>query len=316
MTSTSLAGRRVLVTGGSGFIGRHLIDRLAGDRVQLFATSRTPVPSSDAAVSWLALDLADTESIRTAVRAARPDVVFHLAARLGAERTLEFSETALRENVLGTHSFLAALHEQNPAIDRIVVAGSGEEYGRCDTLPITEETPLRPVSPYSLSKAAASQLALTYASLFGMPVTVVRPFVVYGPEQSPAMMLPTLIRTLVSEGEFAMTAGAQTRDFVYVDDVVDGLLAAASSKHAVGEAFNLCSGEERSILDVAELAQSLAGQGVLRAGAIPYRENEAWRLYGSNEKAERLLEWKPRTTLEHGLEKTIEWYRQEHNKRS
>jgi UDP-glucose 4-epimerase len=315
MTSQSLAGKRVLVTGGSGFIGRHLIDRLARDRVELFATSRTPM-SNDPAVSWLALDLADAESIRAAVRTARPHVVFHLAARLGAERTLEFSEAALRENVIGTHALLAALHEQSQAIDRIVVAGSGEEYGHSDTLPITEETPLRPVSPYSLSKAAASQLALTYASLFGMPVTVVRPFVVYGPGQSPAMMVPTLIRTLVSEGEFGMTAGAQTRDFIYVDDVVDGLLAAASSEHAVAEAFNLCSGEERSILDVAERARSLAGQGTLRPGAIPYRENEVWRLYGSNEKARRLLGWKPRTTLEHGLETTIEWYRQNHNERS
>jgi nucleoside-diphosphate-sugar epimerase len=317
MTSNALSGKRVLVTGGSGFIGRHLIRALEREGARVYATCRTPdsVPS-DSPAEWLSLDLAERDSILAAVQASQPDVVFHLAARLGADRSLAFSELALRENVIGTHLLLAAFLEMKTAVERIVVLGSGEEYGRSETLLITEEQPLRPVSPYSLSKAASSQLALTYAALYDLPVTVIRPFIVFGPGQSPAMMVPSLIETLASGGEFAMTKGEQTRDFLYVEDLVDGILAAASSEGAIGEAFNLCSGQEHSIRQVAETARNLIGEGTLRPGALPYRENEVWRLVGSNEKARRLLQWIPRTTLEEGLGKTIEWYRTRSDKRS
>ncbi len=311
MTSKTLAGKRVLVTGGSGFIGRHLLRALERDGARVHATCRSSAESatSDSHADWLRLDLAERSSIFAAVQASQPDVVFHLAARIGADRSLAFSELALRENVMGTHLLLAALAERKPAVERIVVLGSGEEYGRSETLPITEEQPLRPISPYSLSKAASSQLALTYADLYELPVAVVRPFIVYGPGQSTAMMLPNLIDTLTAGREFRMTMGEQTRDFIFVEDLIDGLLAAASSDGAIGEAFNLCSGQEQSIRHVAEMARNMIGEGKLLPGALPYRDNEVWRLVGTNEKARRVLQWTPRTTLEEGLGKAIEWYR-------
>jgi UDP-glucose 4-epimerase len=316
MTSNALSGKRVLVTGGSGFIGRHLIRALEREGARVYATCRAPDSvTADSPAEWLSLDLAQRASILKTVQASQPDVVFHLAARLGADRSIAFSELALRENVIGTHLLLAALSELK-TVERVVVLGSGEEYGRNETLPITEEQPLRPVSPYSLSKAASSQLALTYAALYDLPVTVIRPFIVFGPGQSPSMMVPGLIETLTSRGEFAMTKGEQTRDFLYVEDLVDGLLAAASSDGAIGEAFNLCSGQEHSIRHVAEMIRNLIGEGTILPGALPYRENEVWRLVGSNEKARRLLQWTPRTTLEEGLGKTIEWYRNQSSARS
>jgi UDP-glucose 4-epimerase len=315
MTDHDLAGKRVLVTGGSGFVGRHLVERLTAAGAEVWATSRRP-GSRPGATQWTSLDLGDPQSVHSAVRRARPEVVFHLAARLGSERAVSFAEVALRENVLGTHALLAALVESAVPV-RLVAAGSAEEYGRAEAYPITEDQPLRPVSPYSLSKAAASMLALTYGSLYGLAAVVVRPFIVYGPGQSPGMLLPSLVETLLDEREFAMTAGEQTRDFVYVDDAVEGMIAAAMAEGAPGEAINLCSAKERSIREVAELAAELMGsRAPLRLGALPYRANEVWRLFGSNDKARRLLGWTPRTPLDEGLRKTIAWYSQQRAGRS
>ncbi|HVT43066.1 MAG TPA: NAD(P)-dependent oxidoreductase [Thermoanaerobaculia bacterium] len=310
--TTALTGKRVLVTGGSGFVGRHLVRSLSEAGAIVVATRHRTTPGeAPPEVRWLPLAIGDPDSIRAAVAAARPEVVFHLAALLGADRSIAFAERALRANLLGTHNLFAVLLEQDEKVERIVVMGSSEEYGRSETLPIGEEQPLHPVSPYSLSKAAASQLALTYAALYGLPVTVLRPFIIYGPGQSPTMMLPSLIETLLEERDFAMTAGEQTRDFLYVDDLVAGLAAAAVEPAAAGEALNLCSGEERSIRDVAELAASMVGGGGrLLPGALPYRGNEVWRLYGSNARARRLLEWSPHTSLHEGLKRTVEWYRE------
>jgi UDP-glucose 4-epimerase len=157
-------------------------------------------------------------------------------------------------------------------------------------------------------KAAVTQCALLYHRLFALPVVVLRPFIVYGPGQRDGMMLPALLKTLAQGQEFALTPGEQTRDFVYVDDVVDALIAAAVRNGAAGEVFNVCSGEERRIRDVAELAVRIAGASPsrLKIGALPYRENEVWRLVGSNRKARALLGWSPRVQLEDGLQRTWE----------
>jgi UDP-glucose 4-epimerase len=310
MTTAAFERKCVLVTGGSGFVGRHLVRALAEAGAKVFATFHSTAPDESPQAEWLSLELAEPDTIRKAVAAARPAFVFHLAALLGADRSIEFSERTLRDNLLGTHHLFATLLEQQSKLERIVVVGSSEEYGKSDSLPLSEEQPLRPVSPYSLSKAAASQLALTYGALYGLPVTVARPFIVYGPGQSSRMMLPSLIDTLLQGSDFPMTAG-ETRDFLYVEDLVAGLTAAAVEPVATGEAFNLCSGEERSILEVAGIAADIiSGEGRLLPGALPYRDNEVWRLFGSNEKARRLLRWEPRITLQEGLNRTVQWYRE------
>lgn len=307
----ALRGRRVLVTGGSGFLGSHLVRRLEKARIPYTAVLHdrpAPEPGADGD-HWVRLDLSNAAAVESLVSAARPEIVFHLAGIRGAERTLEFAERAIRGNFLVSQHLLSALG-RSARPQRIVLIGTSEEYGRQETIPYTEDLPARPVSPYSASKAAVTQFALLYHQLFGMPVVLLRPFVVYGPGQAPGMLIPSLMEAFVRGEPFAMTEGEQTRDFVYVDDVVDAMVAAAVADGAAGEIFNVCSGEEHPIREVAEEAARVAGAAddALRIGALPYRQNEVWRLVGSNDKACRVLGWSPRVRLEDGLRRTWNAY--------
>lgn len=297
---------RILITGGAGFIGRHLVRRLEEAGIGYTGVVHTtPAPDEGSGHgNWIRLDLANAAGLESLVSDTQPDVVFHLAGVLGADRTLEFAERAIQGNFLASHHLLTALG-RSARPQRIVLMGSSEEYGRQEHLPYTEDMPTRPVSPYSASKAAVTQIALLYHELFSLPVVVLRPFVVYGPGQPPQMLIPALMHALTRGEEFRMTPGEQTRDFVFVEDVVAALIAAAVATGAAGEVFNVCSGEERRIRDVAEAVVGLAGaDDVLRVGALPYRQNEVWRLVGSNEKARDRLGWSPQVRLVDGLRRT------------
>jgi UDP-glucose 4-epimerase len=308
-----LRGRKILITGGAGFIGGHLVRRLDGAGVAYTGVVHE-TPASDPGTGsgrWIQLDLANAAAVASCVSATQPDVVFHLAGVVGAERTLDFADRAVQGNFLASHHLLTALG-RSARPQRIVLMGSSEEYGRQESLPYTEDLPASPVSPYSASKAAVTQFALLYHHLFELPVVVLRPFVVYGPGQPAGMMIPALMHALARGEAFPMTPAEQTRDFVYIDDVVDALIAASVIDEAVGGVFNVCSGEEHRIRDVAEAAARLAGAAddALRIGALPYRQNEVWRLVGSNEKARSVLGWSPRVGLEDGLRRTWDAYSQ------
>ncbi len=305
------AGKHTLVTGGTGFVGGHLLHHLQDLRCSVTATSFGDAKSDiEQGVEWRDIDLSDLNAVQMLVKEVQPQIVFHLGALLGAERSYEFAERAIATNVLGTHNLLSSLGTYCTQLERIVLMGTSEEYGSGKNIPFTEDQPMKPVSPYSASKAAATQFALLYYELFQLPVVILRPFIIYGPGQSPKMMIPELIKYGIEGKDFEMTKGEQTRDFLYVDDLIESLLLAATSPDAVGEIINVCSGTERSIREVAELVHRLMNSKMkLLIGSRPYRENEVWRLYGSNDKAKKLLGWQPNISFKDGLMKTISWYR-------
>lgn len=323
------ASARVLVTGGAGFLGRYVIARLNEAGVRPVATRlphETPPTSVYPAVGdppapldadWRVLDLTDAEALRALLRDYDPHHILHLAARMSGERSYTYAGEAFRVNLTVTHELMCAAGTLCSGLERLVLIGSAEEYGNAPVLPITEDEPTAPISPYSASKAAATQYAVLYHRLFGLPVTVLRPFIVYGPEQSTAMMLPQLIAMALRGEDFPMTPGEQTRDFIYVGDVADAVLRAAVTPAAVGEVFNICSGVERSILSLArQVLAVMESETRLLVGAIPYRSNEAMRLVGNPDKAHRLLGWTPRIELAEGLRRTIASFRQQSVERS
>jgi len=305
-----LQGLRILITGANGFLGRHVVRQLSSWGIPCTATSlQKHSTSSHAIVKWISMDLRNAEEVRSVVRLSQPRIVVHLAAAVSSGRTPIDVENTMGVNVLGTHNLLRSLMDEAPELVRVVVLGTGEEYGNSDRLPLTEEHPLQPVSPYSASKAAANQFVFLYQKLFSLPCVILRPFVIYGPDQAPTMMIPELITSALSGKEFRMTKGEQTRDFVYVDDVIDCLWRAAMIDAAAGNIFNVCTGREHTLREVAERVLALTqSSSQLLLGALPYRQNEVWRSYGSYEKARRVLHWEPATDLDTGLRKTIEWY--------
>ncbi len=176
--------------------------------------------------------------------------------------------------------------------------------------PFVESQREMPVSPYSLSKVAATHLGQMLYRTSGLPVVTLRPFLVYGPGQSTDMFIPSLIRHCLEKKDFRMTAGDQTRDFVYSDDLIDAYLRAAFSSSARGEVINVGSGAEYLIRDIAEKILQKMGEPIkLIIGAIEKRKGEAEHFFCNNKKAYDVLGWRPSIGIDEGLDRTIAWFR-------
>lgn len=306
----TLQGTRILVTGAAGFIGRHLCTALADLGARVFALRR-PASSAtawDDRLEWCEADVADKEAIAAVIRHAAPQRVIHLAARTSVERGFHPSEAMIATNLQGTINLLQALEGIDYAC--FVQTGTAEEYG-AGTAPFRESAPLKPVSAYSASKAAATLFSEMYHRTLGCPIVILRPFLVYGPGQPPDKLIPQAILAALTHRDFPMTTGEQTREFTYIDDIVKGYLQAVTTPGAVGHTINLGTGETHRVIDVVRQIMQLTGSRMtLKIGAIPTRPGEIWTYQCDNTKARKILGWKPAVSLSEGLRKTIGWYRQ------
>jgi len=301
---------RVLITGATGFIGSHLAERLAAEGAEVTlavepGASRANVASILDEVRVREVDLRDGQTVRQLVRECQPSKIYHLAA-VGVTDPGVAPMLAVQVNVMGTLNLLEALKETE--CDCFINTGTCYEYGH-NTPPMYEDQMVDPISTYAASKSAAWLFCSMYHRTRGYPVVTVRPFTVYGPRQGERALIPQLIISALREEDFAMTGGEQTRDFTYVDDVVEGYIRASLSEEAIGQTINLGTGEERPIKDVVLEVLELMGNPVKPLiGALPYRPREIWRLCSDSSKARELLGWQSQVSLEDGLRKTIAWY--------
>src|SRR3569832_901968 len=230
-------GQRVLVTGANGFVGRHLVRALHAAGAQQGLLLRQACPEFEGQRLFIG-DL------------RQPEFVFHLAASRARSLTAAAFAETIDINLIGSLHLLEAL-EQSAGIKRIVLLGTAEEYGR-GPVPFREDVRESPVSAYSLSKLSSTHLAQMMAHTLGLPTTVLRPSVTYGPEQQDDMFLPALIRALLRGERFAMTAGEQTRDFVFIDDLVEALGRAGLAADTTGEVINIGGGQAIRIADLVD----------------------------------------------------------------
>ncbi|MFO0809720.1 MAG: NAD-dependent epimerase/dehydratase family protein [Gemmataceae bacterium] len=311
-----LAHVRVLVTGGTGFIGSHLVRRLVREEACVHVLARPGRPPGRIAdlggrVTLWAADLADRPAVRACVAGSRPQVVFHLAGDSagrhfdGWER-LDQSVDANLGNVL---NLLQAIHDAGGSPPVVVRVGGLEEYGQ-GPVPYDEDQRESPVSPYSASQVAATHFCQMLGRSLGLPIVTLRLALTYGPSQAPSFLIPALIHHCLEGRGFAMTAGDQRRDYVFVGDAVEALLRAAVTPEAGGQIINVGSGVESRVLDVAQAVVRLAGAIDLHVGAVAARRTEIQHLVCNPAKAERLLDWTATTSLEDGLARTVAWYRE------
>ncbi len=297
----------VLVTGAEGFIGSHLARRLAGEGARVSALVRPGADLSrlndlEGKIEICPRDIRRQEELADLADRIAPRFVFHLAAVTDPSRSADGIDRCLAVNLGGTLNLLKAL--KKTACKRLVTVDTAEIYGR-NPPPFREEMAPDPVSPYSLSKALATLLCRTWATAYGFPVTILRLFLVYGPGQGGERFLPQLIAAGLSGRPLRMTAGEQTREYTYIDDVVEGFLRAAL-RGPSGELINLGSGEEISLRELVEkVGECLGRRIVLDPESLHYRENEIRRFVGDHSRAARILDWRPRISLEEGLRLTI-----------
>jgi UDP-glucose 4-epimerase len=313
---TVLGGRRVLVTGGSGFIGSHLTAALVALGAHTHVLTSTVSSVYPHRLRHLRDDLTlhegnltDPGAMAAVVAAARPEVVLHLGAYTHVGKSWQRVDECIQTNVQGTVNLLQALDGSGCA--RIVNVGTSEIYGAVD-VPFHEDRCPQPVSPYAVSKHAAEAFCRLGHQSRGWPVVRVRPFNAYGPAQSPDRIVPEIVVRALRGEPLAMTSGRQTREFNHVADLVEGLLLAAVVPDVEGRLFNLGCGEEVSIADLATRILDLMGNPVeAQLGALPDRPVEIWRMVSDATRAREVLGWQPRHTLEDGLAETIAWYRRE-----
>jgi UDP-glucose 4-epimerase len=295
-----LAGRRVLVTGATGFIGSRLTDRLIDVAAEVHASSRSERDANDRPVAWWRADLADVDTAVELVASIEPDIVFHLGGHVSGKLSPEIVLSTIRSNLLSTVGLLEAARRVD--CSRIVVAGSvmEPELGEADSVP---------VSPYAASKWASSAYARMFHALWEVPVVVVRIGMVYGPGQSDqAKLVPHVVGSLLRGEAPKVTSGRHNYDWIYVDDVVEALLAAAVAPGIEGETVDIGSGERTSVREVVERLGRLVNAGVEpEFGALPDRPHPPSRV-ADVAKLKQLLGWQPRTTLNEGLERTVAWF--------
>lgn len=303
---------RVLVTGGAGFIGSHLVEELLrrGDSVRVlddFSTGRREnLASLPGDMEIVEADLRDARRVEEAVRGV--EWVFHLAAFISVPQSMLDPQTCFDVNVGGTVGLLEAA--RRAGVRKVVLASSTAVYGDTDVFPTPEETPLAPLSPYALSKQVNELYASLYTRTFGLPVAALRFFNVYGPRQRPdspyAAAIPIFISRLLAGQPIVIYGdGGQSRDFIFVKDVVRANLMAAESEVA-GEAYNVCSGRETTILDLMEeLSEVSPRQPEVRHEAP--RPGDIYRSVGNPEKAARDFGFRAQTSLADGLAATLEW---------
>lgn len=307
-------GSRVLVTGGDGFIGSHLVDLLLAEGAAVRALVHY---NPTGRVGWLEDRIADVEimagDVRDGERVARAvdgvDVVFHLAALVGIPYSYEAPESYVQTNVLGTYNVLTGARAAG--VERVVHTSTSEVYGSARSVPIAETHPLQPQSPYSASKIGADMLALSYHHSFRLPVAVVRPFNTYGPRQSARAVIPTVLGQLCAGApEIRLGATHPTRDFNFVTDTVRGFLAVAASDRAVGEVVNIGSGREISIGALVDLLVQITDRQVkvtVEDRRLRPEGSEVERLLCDNRRAREWTGWEPEVPLEEGLRRTAEW---------
>jgi nucleoside-diphosphate-sugar epimerase len=307
-------GRRVLITGATGFIGGLLAQRLAQAGAALW-TGVLPgeAPERVAALPLhaerIAVEMRDADSVRKVLAAAAPEVIFHLAAVGVSDRGVD-PELVLAVNTGGVVHLLEALRTtagNGECAPRVVLVGTCYEYGANGSSDF--DLCLDPFDFYAASKIAAWAFGRAYWRVCGLPVVTVRLFQVYGPGQPAHTLVPAAISAALAGRDFPMTLGEQQRDFVYVEDVVEGLLAAALAPGVEGQALDLGTGMAHALRQVVEQIWALAGgTGQVLAGALPYRRGEALALVANAARAAELTGWRAHTDLEDGLRQTIHEY--------
>jgi len=311
------SGKTVLVTGAGGFIGSHLAEHLVelGAHVKAFVryNSRNDwgllelVPRQRLdKIEVVTGDLRDADAINHVTDGV--EIIFHLGSLIAIPYSYIHPRETIETNILGTLNVLTAARKKG--IEKIIHTSTSEVYGTAQYVPIDEKHPLQGQSPYSASKIGADMIAESFRRSFEVPLTIIRPFNTFGPRQSARAVIPTIIIQALTKERILLGSLHPTRDYTYIDDIVEAFSKAAESSNSLGEVINIGSNFEISIGEIAKKVTAMVGKNigvVTDSKRTRPEKSEVERLWCNNSKAKRLLGWQPKIGFDEGLERTIKW---------
>ncbi|MFZ0506158.1 MAG: SDR family NAD(P)-dependent oxidoreductase [Chthoniobacterales bacterium] len=308
---------KILVTGGAGFIGSHLVDVLTarGDSVVVIddfndfydpEIKRSNLRKTPAKI--FTADVCDQDQINTIIQTQRPDVIVHLAARAGVLPSVQCPELYLKTNIFGTFNLLEAA--KRTGVTKFVFASSSSVYGATPQIPFREDQVLvQTLSPYASSKLAGEQLCSNYSYLYGLKVVCLRFFTVYGPRQRPDLSIHKFTRLIAGGKPIEVYGdGTQRRDFTFIDDTIQGVLGAIDFEGSPFEIFNLGENQTVELNEVIGLIEKALG----RSAVIQYQPpapGDMPQTYADISKASQLLRYRPTTLIEKGIPRFVDWFR-------
>jgi nucleoside-diphosphate-sugar epimerase len=300
----------ILITGVNGFIGKHLCDYLVDELhvskiygVDKFYSEKPANPGCQ----FRRADIENLPEMNQVISEVKPRIIFHLAADIKPSRDINDLPAMLQTNLMGTVNLLSAVYSNQTKLSCFINMGTGEEYGN-NRQPFTEDLLPNPVSIYSGTKAAAAALCKMFYNLYHIPIITVRPSLVYGPGQSVRFFIIEAIHKLLLNEDFDMTGGEQTRDYLYIDDLVAALIELSQSGKMLGEEVNVSTGVEHQLKEVILfLLKATHSKSQINFGALSYRQNEIMRYVCDNTKITSNTNWRPKVSLEEGLAKTIDF---------
>ena len=299
MGKIELKNKKILVTGGNGYLGNFLVKALQEAEADVFIISKN-AKNDD---RNFAVDITNFDELNKAIQKINPEIVYHLAASISRNRDFSIYESMANINVTGTLNLLQALENCDA---HFIFTSSSEIYGNNDS-PLNENQIPKPVSPYSLTKINAENLIETYCINKNKTFTNLRIFNFYGENMPEDFFIPQMINSLKRGEDFLMTKGEQTRDFLYVDDVVSALLLTAENTNSHNETMNVCSGKGTKLCELAiNVNKEIDSEAKIIIGAIPYRDNEVWEMIGDNSKIKEKLGFEPKVNIETGIKKVIQ----------
>jgi UDP-glucuronate 4-epimerase len=307
---------KILVTGGAGFIGSHLVDVLSarGDSVLVIddfndfydpEIKRANLRKTPAKI--FTADICDQEQVNTIIQAERPDAIVHLAARAGVRPSVLHPELYLKTNIFGTFNLLEAAKCSN--VSKFVFASSSSVYGATRELPFREDQVLvQTLNPYASSKLAGEHLCSNYSYLYGLKVVCLRFFTVYGPRQRPDLSIHKFTRLIASGKPIEVYGdGAARRDFTFIDDTIQGVINAIDLEGSPFEIFNLGENQTVELRDVIRLIEKALGKSAV-IEYLPPAPGDMPQTYADISKAAKLLKYRPATLIEKGIPRFVDWF--------
>jgi nucleoside-diphosphate-sugar epimerase len=311
-----MRGMRILVTGGAGFVGSHLVKKLVAQKnhelysLKRYVTGRD-VLGSEHGVKTVFCDLRDQFAVRAAIREVQPEVVMHLAAVSPVSYSFDHPNEVLDTNLTGTVNLAESCQREVPQFKHFLFASTSETYGN-GPVPRREDTPQAPNSPYSVSKQAAEKYIFYMWGAYKFPITVLRPFNTYGRRDNTQYLVERILVQMLRGETVKLGDPTPERDLIYVEDHADAYLACMDNPKAIGEAFNFATGDKITVKALAEKIKELTGfRGEILWNTIPRRPLDIQVMVGDASKAKSLLGWQPKVSLEEGLRRTIDFWRRQ-----